>query len=217
MPDIEWNKKFGQQIKEWPHPKNSTFYYGLQWGNYEAKGLSYWLRKIIFNLITPGNPVRPVKYFLLPYVNSDSVVLEIGPGGGRYTQYLLSAKQLILVELNPEFFPYLTKRFKGHVSKFRFYRTKGYELHGIDTSYVDFVVSFGTFVHIEPEGIYEYLKNIKRVLKPGGIVAIQYANKRKKEAQRNLTFSDMNPDRMEELIRRSGLELIEDNFSKPIT
>jgi cyclopropane fatty-acyl-phospholipid synthase-like methyltransferase len=65
---------------------------------------------------------------------------------------------------------------------------------------VDFVFSYGTFVHIDPEGIHAYLMEIARVLKPGGKVVIQYANKEKPVAQQNAGFSDMIPAKMETIV-----------------
>jgi cyclopropane fatty-acyl-phospholipid synthase-like methyltransferase len=64
---------------------------------------------------------------------------------------------------------------------------------------VDFVFSFGTFVHIEPESIMQYLVHIRRVLKPQGVAVIQYAEKRKAAARNKPAFSDMTGEKMEKM------------------
>jgi hypothetical protein len=47
----------------------------------------------------------------------------------------------------------LKERFAPYISKFRFYQTRDYELEGVESASIDFVFTFGTFVHIDPEGI----------------------------------------------------------------
>ncbi|HEX7243141.1 MAG TPA: class I SAM-dependent methyltransferase [Longimicrobiaceae bacterium] len=138
------------------------------------------------------------------------MVLEIGSGGGRWTQYLLGAREVIAVELNPEFFPYLAERFPEAGARLRFYQTSGYELDGVPDRSVDFVFSFGTFVHIEPEGIALYLRSIARVLRPGGAAVIHYGDTSKpffRSAASELVegFAPMDGPSMEALATASGL------------
>ncbi len=192
MPTIEWNKIWGKQIKAFGYPGEL---YGDRWGiPEEKKELS-----------------KFIDVYIKPHIKSNSKVLEIGPGGGRWTKYLLGAKEVILVELNPEFFHYLIERFKEDTFKFRFYQTSGYELEGIDAESIDFVFSFGTFVHIDPEGIYEYLKNIKIVLKQEAIAVIQYSDKTKRNARENKGFSDMDPKKMEAFAKKLNLKILDHN------
>ena len=161
---------------------------------------------------TPGDLSKVVKRYLRPHVTPDSVVMEIGPGGGRWTQFLIGAREVVLVELNTQFFRYLRKRFRRYRRKLRFYQTSGYELNGIDDGSIDFVFSFGTFVHIDPDGIDEYLGEIARVLRSGGTGTIQYADRDKPFLQTVPDFggfSDMNAPKMEGLVAARGLEIVE--------
>lgn len=214
MPSIDWNKTWAvKDLKEFVASK-SKYYYGCRWGDPDDTWIRYLIKKIILgSKQVPGNLSKVVEYYIKPYVTPDSVVLEIGTGGGRWTRYLLTAKEIILVELTPEFFPYLSERFKEYMARFRFYKTSGYELDGIETDYVDFIFTFGTFVHIDPDGIYSYLGSIKRVLKPEGIAVIQYSDKTKKIAREISAFSDMNPSKMEAFISQYGFRLLDHNTS----
>ena len=162
--------------------------------------------------VWPVNLPDVVRHYIKPYVTPQNVVLEIGPGGGRWTKYLLDAKEVIVVDLNSEFFPYLQERFKDHLSKFRFYHTSGYELDGIATNTIDVVFSFVTFVHIEPNGIYLYLGHIERVLKPGAIAIIQYSDKTKIRARVNRGFSNMNANKMENFVSKYSFKLLDHNL-----
>ena len=193
MPSLDWNKEWGNRLFMWT--KNNQGYYGEQWGDPEK------VEKLSF----------VIKKYISPYINPESVVLEIGPGGGRFTKYLLDAKKIILVDLCSEFFPYLSARFKDSSCKFQFYQTKGYELEGVDSYSIDFLFSFGTFVHIEPEDIYKYLKSIQRVLKSKGVLVIQYADKTKPGGKNAKGFSDMTPNKMEGFIKDFDFKIIEHN------
>jgi SAM-dependent methyltransferase len=212
MPSINWNKRWSDDLKKNAGHGNID-YYGAQWGDPAARGIWKWLQKIRMGRKLPGDLSKIPPKYILPYVSKESVLLEIGPGGGRWTQYFLDAKEIILVDLNPDFFPYLQDRFKKFSSKLRFYQTSGYELDGIASDYVDFIFTFGTFVHIDPEGIDCYLDHIKRVLKIDGVAAIQYADKTKEIAQQSEGFSDMNAGKMEDLISKYNFRLLEHNLS----
>lgn len=190
--------------------RKEKYRYGHQWGNPDVTApLYWWIRRILQR--APGDLSKLLRDYIKPYVKPDTVALEIGSGGGRWTRYLLGAREIIVVDLNSEFFSYLQECFKEHLSRLRFYHTSGYELDGIETDHVDFIFSFGTFVHIDPDGIYAYLGHIRRVLRPGGIAVIQYSNKTKLRAWMIRGFSDMNPDKMEDIISRYGFRLVDHN------
>ena len=193
MPSLDWNKEWGNRLFMWT--KNNQGYYGEQWGDPEK------VEKLFF----------VIEKYISPYINPESVVLEIGPGGGRFTRYLLDAKKIILVDICSEFFPYLSARFKDSSCKFQFYQTKGYELDSIESDSIDFLFSFDAFVHIEPKGIYKYLKSIQRILKKGSVSVIHYADKTKPGGMKRAVFSDMTPSKMERFVRDFNFKILEHN------
>jgi SAM-dependent methyltransferase len=205
VPSLEWNRKWGSDVSRHLR-KGERSHYGDEWGDPGASALRRWL-----GTLTGKGRFRSLhrvaRCYIAPFVGPDKVCLEIGPGGGRWTQFLVGARELILVDLNPEFFEYLRGRFPEAAPRMRFYETSGYELGGVPDASVDFVFSFGTFVHIEPEGIDAYLGELRRVLRPGGIASLQYADKTKWPAARNPNFSNMTPDRMEALAATRGFRL----------
>jgi SAM-dependent methyltransferase len=205
VPSLEWNRKWGSDVSRHLR-KGERSHYGDEWGDPGASALRRWL-----GTLTGKGRFRSLhlvaRRYIEPFVGPDKVCLEIGPGGGRWTQFLVGARELILVDLNPEFFEYLRRRFPEAAPRMRFYETSGYELGGVADGSVDFVFSFGTFVHIEPEGIDAYLGELRRVLRPGGIASLQYADKTKWPAARNPNFSNMTPDRMEALATARGFRL----------
>ncbi|MEA2719971.1 MAG: hypothetical protein QOJ39_1835 [Candidatus Eremiobacteraeota bacterium] len=145
--------------------------------------------------------------FIEPYFVPGGTVVEIGSGGGRWTQYLRAAGRLIVVEYNPESFDYLRARFPGLA--FTPYHTSGYEMHGVADASADFVFTFDVFVHIEPDGIQAYLHEIERVLRPGATAVVHYGDVRKEIARENPGFSRMTRALMDDMIATTGLRVVD--------
>ena len=211
MPTAEWNQRWARGLRRFRRADEDG-HYGDHWGDPTLSSLQYRWRRLRRGRETPGDLSKVVRRYLEPHVTPDATVMEIGPGGGRWTQFLIGARDVILVELNAQFFPYLRRRFRKQRRKLRFYETSGFELNGIEDGSVDFAFSFGTFVHIEAEGIDEYLGEITRVLRSGGTTTIQYADRTKPFIQTVPDFggfSDMDAPKMEGLIAAHGLEIVE--------
>ena len=108
----------------------------------------------------------------LPSSNAEG--LEIGPGGGRLTSMLLPRTTVLhVVDPSEAMLRRLRARFAG-VDSLRFYQTDGMTLPALRPSSLDYVASFDVFVHFEPRLIYWYLRQIKTLLRPGGIGLIHY-------------------------------------------
>jgi ubiquinone/menaquinone biosynthesis C-methylase UbiE len=189
MPSLDWNRKWGAMISDFSAgPEEEHF--GDRWGCPDS--------------FAPLIEVR--RRFIDPYFVTGSTVLEIGSGGGRWTQYFLTAGRLIVVEFNPESFNCLRQRFPD--LRFTPYQTSGYEMKGIETASVDLVFTFDVFVHLEPEGIKAYLIEIERVLKPKGVAVVHYGDISKEIARDNPGFSRMIRPLMEELIAATRLRVL---------
>lgn len=125
--------------------------YGLEWGDPE--------------IVPPLGYVRD--HFLKPYLSPDATVLEIGPGGGRWTRYMLGVKKIYAVDYHAELLNKL-KRNMGN-RNIEFVKNNGDDFPGIPDESIDFLFSFGTFVHLDVDIIEQYLKNMHRILKPSGL------------------------------------------------
>jgi ubiquinone/menaquinone biosynthesis C-methylase UbiE len=169
--------------------------YGLQWGDPETQGPQVYMRD----------------HFILPYVKPDQVALEIGPGGGRWTGYLLGFKRLHVVDYHAELLQELRQRFNK--PNMEFIVNNGTDFPGVPEHSVDYVLSVGVFVHLELHLIAAYLKNIARILKPGGNVLLTYSDKTKIGAQMNPTFADNTPARMREMVTEAGFRILEEELT----
>lgn len=149
--------------------------------------------------------------WLKPYVNPGHAAIEIGPGGGRWTRYMLGFKTIFAVDLHQELLDELKKRFTP--PNMRFIRNNGTDFPGIDTESIDFLFSFGVFVHLDVDIIQRYLVNMRPVLKRTATAVIQYSDKDKQAAKDNKSFSENNPRIMRKLLADAGYEIVEEDTS----
>ena len=97
-------------------------------------------------------------------------------------------------------------------------KNNGSDFPNIRENSIDFIFSFGTFVHLDFEIIEAYLDNIKPLLKVDANVIIQYSDKTKPlgyeriaDSRENRGFSDNDPERMRELIKAHGYTIYEED------
>jgi len=105
-----------------------------------------------------------------------SVILEIGPGYGRWTHYLKDhCDRLLVVDRAGECIDACRQRFASD-AQVTGYVNKGGSLEMIPDASVDFIFSFDVFVHIKREVVEEYLNEFARTLTPGGRGFIHHSN-----------------------------------------
>lgn len=169
--------------------------YGNEWGDLE---------------VVP--PLRFVRdRYVLPRVSNEQVAVEIGAGGGRWTKYLLEFRELYIVDYHAELLREVRKKFDR--PNMKFIRNNGCDFPGIPKASVDFVFSFGCFVHLDASLIKEYLGNFKDILKPGGSALIHYSDKTKLMAQVNPGFSDNTPTLMRQMVADAGFRIVEEDLT----
>jgi SAM-dependent methyltransferase len=115
--------------------------------------------------------------FILPNVSAGSAFLEMGAGHGRWAKEIVGrCRDLVLVDLSPKCIDFCKQLFAPcpHV---RCVVTDGKSLPGVGDQTIDFVWSFDTFYLMDREVTREYLREICRVLKPGGKAIVQHAGR----------------------------------------
>jgi cyclopropane fatty-acyl-phospholipid synthase-like methyltransferase len=148
----------------------------------------------------------------MPYVNPAHTAVEIGPGGGRWTRYLLGFGRLYLVDFHAEILAEAKRTFRRY-SHVYYIVNHGHDFPGIPPSSVDFLFSFGTFVHLELPIIAAYLAAMKTILKPDANVVLQYSDKRKVMAQLNPGFANTTPDEVRREVENAGFEVLEEDLT----
>jgi SAM-dependent methyltransferase len=103
-------------------------------------------------------------------------ILEIAPGYGRCTQYLVNlCERLTVVDLAKNCINFCKKRFSS-CSNIEYRVNDGKSLSFLDDNSVDFVFSWDSLVHANDEAISSYLNDLGRKLKPGGHGFIHHSN-----------------------------------------
>ena len=152
-----------------------------------------------------------INKMLLKYIKRDSTILEIGPGGGRWTAELQKlAKHLIIADISIKCLDICKERFKSKTNIE--YKLIDKSIDFIDGLTIDFVWSYDVFVHINPSDIERYLEDIQRVLKLGGRAIIHHSGtyplyKGNKDAWRTY----LGRKQFAKLLSKYGMNLIEQN------
>lgn len=189
-----WKRRAADKVSNKGGPKAAnTPIYGLNWGDPERDQVLQYVRD----------------HFLRPYISPQAVIAEIGPGGGRWTRYMLEAKKIYAVDYHQELLDELRSNFDR--PNIEYIRNSGTDFPGVPNNAVDLIFTFGTFVHLELDVIKSYLVNMKRLLKPFATAVVHYSDKTKEAARRNVTFSENDPEKMRALVRACGYELHEED------
>jgi hypothetical protein len=161
MPSIEWNKqRWGKE-----HP---WFAHGDEWSYSFGSASAHW-----FAFLLPR-----LHRFLPSTTAPQSRIIEIAPGHGRWTQFLLShCTTLAGYDVSEECVTYCKNRFKDRVDDgtAEFFLNDGRSLVEKPDA-VDLVFSFDSLVHAERDVMRGYLLHIAGCLKPGRFAFLQHSN-----------------------------------------
>jgi len=188
---------------------------GDEWGRPERMGL-------LVDISQEEVPRYLDEKVFAPFLGRPGLLLEIGCGGGRFSEVLLRhADRVIAADTSPVMLSLVQKRFQGR-SSLETMLLDGRGLSGIEDSSLDAAFSFGVFPHLQHWDIYNYLVELRRTLKPNGKAVIQHSNTLSPLGwQRFLaavepsvnrhklpwTFSVMTVELMTEFVSRAGLIL----------
>ena len=101
-----------------------------------------------------------------PYVGSETVALEIGPGRGAWTRCLLDAREVWAVDVlsaeHNRFWEYV-----GAQAHVRYVQIEDFSCRELPDDHFTYLFSFGCLCHVSLDGITAYLKNLWPKLRPG--------------------------------------------------
>lgn len=105
-----------------------------------------------------------------------SNVIELACGRGRHVpKYADRAGNITLVDILDKNIEFCKERFKIF-SNIEYLRNNGYNLEALPSNEYTSLFCYDAMVHFEMMDIYEYLKDIYRVLKSGGRALIHHSN-----------------------------------------
>ena len=147
-----------------------------------------------------------IEKILLPNMKAGGTILEIGPGGGRWTGELQKlAGKLIGVDISEECVRVCSERFKD-CDNVEFHQTSGSELSAVGDAVLDSLWSFDVFVHINREEVEKYAAEFSRVLESGGKGVIHHGTIGGAEGGWR---SNLTAEGMIEILKSNGLEVVE--------
>lgn len=134
-----------------------------------------------------------VSRMLRPFFNKEHTALEIGCGGGYFTEkYLLPNFRYVyaLDLIPPECAPRGGK--DGRLTYIELPESN-YSCYGIEDETIDFAFSFGCFCHIPLWANKEYVRNIYRVLRSGGIASLFFSNTERRIGTASVLSDSIDP------------------------
>lgn len=159
MPSIKWNEYWDRY--DWSQD-------GDEWSGqaeYCNQPYELWKKSLIETFVKEN--LRPT-----------SVALEIAPGHGRWSSYLVqNTEHVHLVDLNPSCIAFCKERFSDF-NNVSYHINNGKSLSFIEPSTIDFVWSYDSFVHMDRGTIGYYFDAFSTVLKPGGKAVVHHAGLR---------------------------------------
>ena len=186
---------------------------GDEWSNPSLIGMDVEPEQVVPHL---------VESYFRPFLGTPDLLVEIGAGGGRFTEPLLDfCGRVCAADTSKTMIRALTSRFENR-SNCQPLLLDGTGLTGVASGSVDAVFSYGVFVHLQHWDFYNYIAETARVLRPGGKAIIQHANTTSEQGWARFlrevpaslnrhklggTFTVMTPELMSEFVTRAGLTL----------
>jgi SAM-dependent methyltransferase len=158
-----------------------------------------------------------------PFLGTCDTIVEIGPGGGRWTAVRLPrCRRLVAADTSSAMLALLRRRFAGD-ARLECVALDGQGLAPVAAASADAVFSFDVFVHLPHWDAFNYLCEIRRVLRPGGKAVVHHGNVFSELGWANFlselpytvdrhksfgTFAVMTPELMRGFVERAGLDLV---------
>jgi len=146
-----------------------------------------------------------------------ATILEIAPGHGRWTQFLLRyCERLIGVDVAQRCVDACRERF-AEVAHASFHKNDGLTLDMVGDGEVDFAISFDSLVHAEADALRSYVGELARTLSVDGVAFVHHSNLHQYVDPETGVFPHKNPawrgrtmsaKRFEEYCRDAGLMCI---------
>lgn len=147
-----------------------------------------------------GNYKKIHEEYITPFIKKDSIILDIGVGGGKWIPYFSNAKKVICVDLIDSSFEFIKSNY-NHLSNLHFYKTEGFELSGIASNSINFIFCMDALVRYSFSDMEMYFREFNRTLVPSGNVCIHLPYIDSKLASK-FKFSEY---RMDELIKLKNI------------
>jgi SAM-dependent methyltransferase len=120
---------------------------------------------------------QAAKQRILLYTSWRYPALEIGCRDGDWTQYLIAADPLYIMDKYPEFLSSTNSRFpQQYQNRLRSYQLVNNDFGALPQNQFAFVFSWAFFNYMSLDSTTQILRQVKELLRPGGICMFSYNN-----------------------------------------
>lgn len=148
-----------------------------------------------------------IERFLLPHVPLGGAALEIGPGGGRWTEVLRKrADRLYVLDVAERPLTVCRERFSG-ASNIEYMLGDGRTVALPDAS-LDAIWSYDVFVHVNPNDARSYFGEFARLLRPGAHAVIHHPGHTSASERQKAHRSDLTDRMILDFAANAGLEVV---------
>ena len=112
---------------------------------------------------------RIVTEVAAPYLGPEVDVLELGCGGGKFSAHLRPrSRHLTCADISADMLA-RTRAHVGEGSDVAYLQLDGRDFAGVPDASVDLIYSYDVLLHLQPQNVFAYLLDARRILRPGGI------------------------------------------------
>ena len=171
------------------------------WNTYDwSKGGEEWTRSAEWK-------AGLVHDYLEPNVAEGSAVVEIGPGGGRWTEILCGrAARVTVVDVSEKALAICRSRFQSR-SNIEYLLSDGRSI-ALPSAGADAIWSYDVFVHINPNDARGYFHEFVRVLKPGGRAVVHHPGEQSLNDREHAWRSDLTAAMVTSFAEEAGLRVL---------
>jgi SAM-dependent methyltransferase len=114
-----------------------------------------------------------------PHLGPDADVVELGCGGGKFSLRLAPrCRSLVCTDIAPAMIEHTRlsfgeRRVGGNVS---YHVLNGVDFSGIPAGSADFIFSYDVQLHLQPQNVFSYMLDARRVLRNGGVLMLHQIN-----------------------------------------
>jgi 2-polyprenyl-3-methyl-5-hydroxy-6-metoxy-1,4-benzoquinol methylase len=114
-----------------------------------------------------------------PYLGADVDVLELGCGGGKFSSRLAPrCRSLVCSDISTQMIEHArtTLRQQGLEANVDYRVLNGVDFAGVPDDSVDFIFSYDVQLHLQPENVFSYMRDARRVLRDNGVFMLHQIN-----------------------------------------
>lgn len=113
------------------------------------------------------------------YLGANADVLELGCGGGKFSQRIApKCRSLLCTDISAAMIEHTRSSLAacGVDGNVGYHVLNGVDFAGIPSDSLDFIFSYDVLLHLQPQNVFSYLRDARRVLRRNGTIMVHQIN-----------------------------------------